>query len=349
MGFSRYDPDMLHELSERPRILLIGADGQLGWELRRTASPLGDVIATVENDSRRRNVSGELLDLSDHGAIRRVVADVKPHVILNAAAFTDIDQTERESAVATAINGVAPGLLAREASRYEALLVHYSTDNVFDGELDRPYRPSDSPRPANTYGATKLQGEEAIRAIGGPHYILRTSWLYGARGNNFLMTMLDLVDAGRPISVVSDQFGAPTWTRSVAAATVQILALARVAGAAWMRERFGTYHMTAGGRCSWYEFAAAILDRYRDGEHELTPQSTSSFPASAGRPANGVLDCTDIRRAFGIVLDDWRTSLERVMEEVLETRGRAAGAAGLMRTGSGTGARVRRRAGRARG
>ena len=170
---------MLYELSERPRILLIGADGQLGWELRRTASPLGDVFATVANDSRRRNVSGELLDIADHGAIRRVVADVKPHVILNAAAFTDIDQTERESAVATAINGVAPGLLAREASRYEALLVHYSTDNVFDGELDRPYRPSDSPRPANTYGATKLQGEEAIRAIGGPHLILRTSWLYG--------------------------------------------------------------------------------------------------------------------------------------------------------------------------
>ena len=213
---------MLYELAERPRILLIGADGQLGWELRRTASPLGDVIATVENDSRRRNVAADLLDLADHGAIRRVVAEVKPHVILNAAAFTDIDQTEREPAIATAINGVAPGVLAREAARYEALLVHYSTDNVFDGELDRPYSPSDPPRPANTYGRTKLQGEDAIRAIGGPHLILRTSWLYGSRGNNFLMTVLDLVDAGRPISVVSDQFGAPTWTRSVASATVQI-------------------------------------------------------------------------------------------------------------------------------
>ena len=229
-------------------------------------------------------------------------------------------------------------MLAREAAaRYEALLVHYSTDNVFDGELDRPYSPSDPPRPANTYGHTKLQGEDAIRAIGGPHLILRTSWLYGSRGNNFLMTVLDLVDAGRPIAVVSDQFGAPTWTRSVASATVQILSLARVAGAAWMRERFGTYHMTAGGRCSWYEFAAAILERYREGEYELAPQSTSSYPASAGRPANGVLDCGGVRRAFGIVLDDWRISLERVMEEVREVRRRDGG-----------GPRVRGAAGRGR-
>ena len=325
---------MLYELAERPRILLIGADGQLGWELRRAASPLGDVIATVENASRRRNVSGELLNLADHGAIRRVVTDVKPHVILNAAAFTDVDQTEREPAIATAINGVAPGVLAREAARYDALLIHYSTDNVFDGELDRPYSPSDPPRPANTYGSTKLQGEEAIRAIGGPHLILRTSWLYGARGNNFLMTMLDLVDAGRPISVVSDQFGAPTWTRTVASATVQILSLARVAGATWMRERLGTYHITARGRCSWYEFAAAILDRYQEGDYELAPQSTSGFPASAGRPANGVLDCAAIRRAFGIVLDDWSNSLDRVMEEVLEVRQRP-GRASNARRGAG--------------
>lgn len=329
---------MLYELAERPRILLIGADGQLGWELRRTASPLGDVIATVENDSRRRNVSAELLDLADHGAIRRVAAKVKPHVILNAAAFTDVDQAEREPAVATAINGVAPGVLAREAARYEALLVHYSTDNVFDGELDRPYGPSDPPHPANTYGATKLQGEEAIRAIGGAHLILRTGWLYGSRGNNFLMTVLALVDAGRPISVVSDQFGTPTWTRSVASATVQILALARAAGAAWMRERLGTYHLTAGGRCSWYEFAAAILERYGGGGCELTPQSTSGFPASAVRPANGVLDCAAVRRAFGVVLDDWRISLERVMEEVLEVR-----------RGPGRGSGARREAGTGRG
>lgn len=332
---------MLHELAERPRILLIGADGQLGWELRRTASPLGDVFATVENDSRRRNVAAELLDLADHGAIRRVAAEVKPHVILNAAAFTDIDQTERELAVATAINGVAPGVLAREAARYEALLVHYSTDNVFDGQLDRPYGPSDPPRPANTYGATKLQGEEAIRAIGGAHLILRTSWLYGSRGNNFLLTVLDLADTGRPISVVSDQFGAPTWTRSVAAATVQILALARVAGAGWLRGRFGTYHLTAGGRCSWYEFAAAILERYGAGagagDYGLTPRSTSGFLASAGRPANGVLDCAAIRRAFGVVLDDWRISLERVMEEVREVRRRPGREPGAYRRAAGRG------------
>lgn len=315
---------MLYDLSTRPRILLIGADGQLGWELRRTASPLGEVFATVENAPRRRAVSGQLLDLADQGAIRRVTAEVKPHVILNAAAFTHVDQTERELAVATEINGTAPGVLAREAERHGALLVHYSTDNVFDGELDRPYRPADPPHPANAYGRTKLQGEESIRAVGGNHLILRTSWLYGARGNNFLTTVLDLVDAGRPLSVVSDQFGAPTWTRSVAAATVQILALARAAGAAWMEERLGTYHLTAGGRCSWYEFAEAILERYGERGHELAPQATSKFPATAGRPANGVLDCGAVREAFGIVLEDWRVSLDRVMEEVLEIRRRAS-------------------------
>ena len=311
---------MLYDLCERPRILLIGADGQLGWELRRTASPLGEVYATVANDSRRRNVSADLLDLADHGAIRRVVGEVKPHVILNAAAFTDVEQVERQLAVATAINGEAPGVLAREAARYGALLIHYSTDNVFDGELDRPYRPSDPPLPANAYGSTKLQGEEAIRTAEGPHLILRTSWLYGSRGNNFLTTVLDLADAGRPIAVVSDQFGAPTWTRSVAAATLQVLSLARAAGAAWMEERIGTYHLTAGGRCSWYDFAAAVLDRYREESYPLSPQSTSAFPASAGRPANGMLDCAATRQAFGIVLDDWETSLDRVMEEVREAR-----------------------------
>ena len=314
---------MLYDLATRPRILLIGADGQLGWELRRTASPLGEVFATVENEPRRRAVSGELLDLSDQGAVRRVTGEVKPHVILNAAAFTDVDQTERELAVADAINGAAPGVLAREAKRHGALLIHYSTDNVFDGELDRAYRATDPPSPANAYGRTKLRGEEAIRAVGGSHLILRTSWLYGARGNNFLTTVLDLVDAGRPLSVVSDQFGAPTWTRSVAAATVQILALARAAGTAWMGERFGTYHLTAGGRCSWYEFAEAILDRYGKRDHELAPQATSKFPATAGRPANGVLDCGAVREAFGIVLEDWRTALDRVMEEVREARRRA--------------------------
>ena len=314
---------MLYDLSSRPRILLIGADGQLGWELRRSASPLGQVFATVENEPRRRAVSGELLDLSDPGAVRRVTGEVKPHVILNAAAFTDVDQTERELAVADAINGTAPGVLAREAKRHDALLIHYSTDNVFDGELDRPYRSTDPPRPANAYGRTKLRGEQAIRAVGGAHLILRTSWLYGARGSNFLTTVLDLVDAGRPLSVVSDQFGAPTWTRSVAAATVQILALARAAGAAWMGERHGTYHLTAGGRCSWYEFAQAILDRCGEPDHELAPQATSKFPASAGRPANGVLDCGAAREAFGIVMEDWRTALDRVMEEVLEARRRA--------------------------
>jgi len=309
----------------RPRILLTGADGQLGWELRRCFATLGEVTCTVGPVPSTPVVPAERLDLSDHGAIRRMLAEVKPDIILNAAAYTAVDRAEDEVDLATAINGVAPGVLAREAARLDAWLVHYSTDYVFDGTLGRPYTPSDRPCPANAYGATKLQGEEAMRAIPGRHFILRTSWLYGPRGNNFLLTMLKLMKDGRLLTVVDDQYGAPTWARNVAEVTAQIFAQGRAMGEAWFADRSGTYHVTAGGRCSWYEFACRIAESHlgRPYEPGLNPIPSSEYPTKAKRPPDSVLDCSDLMNTFGLALEDWSEALKRVMEEL--AAGRATG------------------------
>lgn len=306
----------------RPRILLIGADGQLGWELRRCFASLGDVTCTIGPVSAARAIEGVELDLSDHGAIRRLMGEVKPHVVLNAAAYTAVDRAEDDVELATAINGVAPGVLARESARLNAWLVHYSTDYVFDGTLGRPYLPGDAPSPANAYGRTKLQGEEAIRAIGVRHFILRTSWLYGPRGNNFLRTMLQLIDAARPLTVVSDQYGAPTWARNVAEVTAQIMAQGRAMGQDWLLEKAGTYHVTAAGQCSWFEFAQEILNAYQGPDYApgLKAIPASEYPTKAIRPPASVLDCSGLMETFGLGLTDWSESLARVMEEVASSR-----------------------------
>jgi dTDP-4-dehydrorhamnose reductase len=305
-------------LSARPRILLIGADGQLGWELRRCFATLGDVTCTTGPVGGTSRIPGIVLDLADHTAIRRLMAEVKPRIVLNAAAYTAVDRAEDEVEIATAVNGTAPGILAREAARLNAWLVHYSTDYVFDGTLGRPYQPTDRPCPANAYGATKLQGEEAIRAIGGRHFILRTSWLYGPRGNNFLRTILRLIDARRALTVVNDQFGAPTWARNVAAVTAQIMAQGRVMGDDWLHEKAGTYHVTAAGRCSWYDFAKGIVEAYHGPDYVpgLNPISSDEYPSKAKRPPASVLDCSALMAAFGLGLEDWSDALARVMEEV---------------------------------
>lgn len=308
--------------TDRPRILLTGADGQLGWELRRCFSTLGDVTCTVGPAKTSPRLPAETLDLSDHAGIRRMMADVKPQIVLNAAAYTAVDRAEDEVDLAAAINGIAPGVLAREADRYNAWLVHYSTDYVFDGTLGRPYRPSDKPSPANAYGETKLQGEEAIRAIGRRHFILRTSWLYGARGNNFLRTILQLVDARRALTIVDDQYGAPTWARNVAEVTAQIMGQGRAMGEDWLRERCGTYHVTASGQCSWYEFARDIVAAYLGEDYGpgVKPIKSDEYPTKAKRPPASLLDCSTLTENFGLALEDWSNSLARVMEEVASAK-----------------------------
>ena len=224
-----------------PRILLTGKNGQVGWELQRTLAPLGEVVVL----DRRQ------LDLSDPDQIRERVREISPDLIVNAAAYTAVDRAEAEPEPAMAVNGTAPGLLAEEAKRIGAAIIHYSTDYVFDGAKTTPYTEEDAPNPLNVYGRTKLAGEQAVQAAGVPHLILRTSWVYGMRGKNFLLTILRLAREREELKIVDDQIGAPTWSRTIAEATAQIL----TSGAWPVSGASGIYHLTASGSTSWYGFA----------------------------------------------------------------------------------------------
>ena len=292
----------------RRRILLLGKNGQVGWELRRTLSPLGTVIAP---DSSQ-------LDLSAPDKICAVLRKVKPRLIVNAAAYTAVDQAEKEPELAAAINGAGPAILAEEARRLGAALVHYSTDYVFDGESAAPYTEEDEPNPLNVYGKTKLAGERAVQDVGVPHLILRTGWVYGMRGKNFLLTILRLARERKELKVVDDQIGAPTWCRAIAEATAQILAQGKGSFAGFLERAGGLYHLTAGGRTSWYGFAKAIIELDRNSPEqileELKPIPTSEYPTPARRPAYSVLENEELNRRLGLKLPDWRTQLELALD-----------------------------------
>jgi dTDP-4-dehydrorhamnose reductase len=288
-------------------ILLTGANGQVGWELRRTLSSLGTVYAT---DAQR-------LDLTDAAAIRRVLAEVKPRVIVNPAAYTAVDRAESEPDLARAVNAEAPAILAREAAQSGALLVHYSTDYVFDGSGKRPWREEDAPAPLNVYGATKLAGEEAIRASGCRHLIFRTSWVYGNRGANFLLTMQRLMRERPELKIVDDQIGAPTWCRSLAEATAQVLAqLLSPHRGADKPEPWGVYHMSNAGQTSWYGFAQAILAWQGLAQPpRLVPIPSRDYPTPARRPLNSRLDNGKLARVFGLALPDWHEALKLCLDK----------------------------------
>ena len=294
------------------RILLTGADGQVGWELRRTLAPLGTITALDRRE----------LDLADAEALRTWVKKISPQLIVNAAAYTAVDQAESEQKQAMAVNATAPGILAEEARRGGAALVHYSTDYVFDGEKDGAYVEDDAPRPLGAYGRSKLAGEEAVRASGAPHLILRTSWIYAARGRNFLLTMLRLAREREELRVVSDPFGAPTWAREVAGATARVLSLLAgepggLAGA--IARSGGVYHLTAAGRTSWHGFASAILEHAARlpgiRARRVTPIRTAEYPTPAARPKNSVLSNARLKQRFGIALPDWSASLPLCLAE----------------------------------
>jgi dTDP-4-dehydrorhamnose reductase len=274
------------------RILLTGADGQVGWELRRTLAPLGEVRALGRAD----------LDLADVDRVRAVVRDGNPDAIVNAAAYTAVDKAESERAAAFAVNAVAPGVLAEEAKRNGALLVHYSTDYVFDGTKPSPYVEEDAPNPINVYGASKLAGEQAIATSGCRHLILRTSWVYGSRGRNFPLTMLRLARERPELRVVDDQVGAPTSSPAIARATAQLLR----PGA------HGLYHLSAGGKTTWCGFARAILARAGIATPVLAIH-TADYPTPARRPLNSRLDCSRLRADFGIELPTWEAQLAEVI------------------------------------
>lgn len=301
----------------RPVILLTGRNGQVGSELAQLLPLIGKLVALSRNE----------LDLSDAAAIRATVRNIRPQVVVNAAAYTAVDAAEIDRATARAINADAPGIIAEEARKIDALLVHYSTDYVFDGAKSAPYEESDATAPINAYGETKLAGEQAIRDSGAGHLVFRTSWVYSTRGKNFLRTILRLAAEKNELRVVRDQTGSPTWSHEIAAATAKILAMfAGKDNRQALTEASGIYHMTATGQTSWCDFAKAILDEAAQAAAELPwlanttggkpliarrviPISTKDYVTPAIRPAYSVLSNDLLRRTFGVALPDWRTQL----------------------------------------
>ncbi len=296
------------------KILLLGKNGQVGWELQRSLAPLGELIAL---DSSSREMCGDLTDLAE---LARTVRTVAPDVIVNAAAYTAVDKAESEAERARTINALAPGVLAAEALRLGAWLVHYSTDYVFDGSGDRPWLESDATAPLNVYGATKLAGEQLIQQSGCRHLILRTSWVYGARGGNFIRTMLKLARERDSLSVIDDQIGSPTGADLLADVSAHALrtALQRP-------EVSGLYHLVAGGEISWHGYARFVIEfAARSGidikvaRDAIKAVPSSAFPTPARRPHNSRMDTAKLRHTFGLHLPDWQIGVARMLSEVLD-------------------------------
>lgn len=297
------------------RALVTGRGGQVGAEVVRGLAGRAEVFA---HDRRT-------LDLADPDAIRRRVREDRPALIVNAGAYTAVDRAESEVEAARAVNGIAPGILAAEAKRAGALLVHFSTDYVFDGTKPSPYVEADPPHPVNAYGLTKLEGERAIADAGADHLILRTSWVYGPRGANFMLTMLKLAATRDEIRVVDDQHGAPTSGRQLARALIDLILGAdserpiEAAHLARLREASGLYHATAAGETTWFEFARAIFaERSRRpgqafGVPRLVAIPTREYPTPARRPANSRLNCDKLAKRLGVRLGDWKEGLREAL------------------------------------
>lgn len=281
------------------KILLTGASGQVGYELQRSLQGLGEVIA----------VDRARMDLADLDQVRSVVRAVRPNLIVNPAAYTAVDKAESEPALARTINALAPAVLAEEAKALGAAMVHYSTDYVFDGTREGAYVETDQPNPVSVYGRTKLEGEQAIAAAGIPHLILRTSWVYGMRGKNFLLTMLRLASEREELRVVNDQHGAPTWSRTIAEITSLVLARSPEQG--WWERNSGIYHLTSAGTTTWFQFATAIMEQAQR-DCRLIPIKSEEYPQPAARPANSSLNCEKLTRQV-ITLPEWRRALALCM------------------------------------
>jgi dTDP-4-dehydrorhamnose reductase len=303
----------------RPVILLTGKNGQIGTELLRFLPQLGEVVALDRHQ----------LDLSKPHDISRTIREIRPQIIVNAAAYTAVDQAETDEAMARAVNGKAPGLLAKEGKKIGAFLVHYSTDYVFDGLKKSPYEETDLPNPINSYGKTKLEGEVAIRRAKVPHLIFRTAWVYATRGRNFLLAILRRGTEHEELRIVCDQIGAPTWASEIAVATTKILA--SVYGQSFDARAFrtvsGTYHISAAGETTWFDFAKAILDEAAHSSQDASwlaaatrglpliarrviPITSAEYGSAAPRPAYSVLSNSLLTKTFGIALCDWRTQLQ---------------------------------------
>lgn len=284
------------------KILLTGSTGQVGYELARSLQGIGEVVA----------VDRAQMDLSDLDQVRDVIRRVRPGLIVNPAAHTAVDKAESEPQLAFRINAEAPGLMAMEARALGAAMVHYSTDYVFDGTKPAPRVEGDATGPLNVYGASKLAGEQAIAAAGIPHLIFRTSWVYGMRGKNFLLTMLKLGRERDEMRVVADQFGAPTWSRTIAETTALVLAQANAGGAEWWRQHSGIYHLSSQGQTSWYEFTRAIFEEARI-DCRVVPITSAEYPVPARRPEYSVLSSERLTGRF-CRLPEWREALRLCLQ-----------------------------------
>lgn len=293
----------------RPQILLLGNTGQLGWELHRTLLTLGEVTALDYPE----------IDMADPDDIRQTMRAAQPDIIINATAYTNVDKAETERSLAMAINGTGPGILAEEAKQRGAAMIHYSTDYVFDGTKGEPYTEDDEPNPLNVYGESKLEGERAVQAVGGAYLIFRTSWVYSLRRPCFVTKVLKWARENETLRIVDDQVSTPTWARTLAEATGQILAQGRGELVDYIREKRGLYHLTDSGFCSRYRWAEAILDwNPNKGEQvarTLTPAKSNEFFSPATRPNVSLLSCHKNETAFKIVMPGWEKSLYLALQE----------------------------------
>jgi dTDP-4-dehydrorhamnose reductase len=294
------------------KILLTGCNGQVGWELARALLPLGEVIAVNRSQA----------DLSDPDGLRRIVQKLNPDVIVNPAAYTAVDKAETERDLAFLINAEAPRVLAEEAAKNASLLIHYSTDYVFDGTKHAPYTEDDATHPVNVYGQSKLAGEQAIQATGADHLILRTSWVYAARGQNFLKTILRLAAEREELNIVADQIGSPTWARLIAETTSHVLRqslLERQQGGF----SSGIYNLTSTGETSWHGFAQAIVENVRQQGTQplknriINPIPTTDYPVPAKRPLNSRLSTSRLEQRFGLKMPTWDNALRLCMADMV--------------------------------
>jgi len=285
------------------KVLLTGSTGQVGYELARSLQGVGEVVAVDRN----------VMDLSNLDQVRDVIRSVKPQLIVNPAAYTAVDKAESEPELAFRINGEAPGVMAEEAKKLGAALVHYSTDYVFDGSQPAPRVENDAIGPLSVYGASKLAGEQAIAAAGIPHLIFRTSWVYGMRGKNFLLTMLRLAKERDELRVVADQHGAPTWSRTIADTTAQVLSQAHAGGREWWMQNSGIYHLSAQGQTTWHEFTEAIIQE-AGLSCKVLPITTADYPTPAKRPQYSVMSSERLMARF-CHLPDWKTALQLCMQQ----------------------------------
>lgn len=293
------------------KILLLGKNGQLGWELQRSLAYLGEILALDRLGER-----GFCGNLSDLEGLCTTVATFKPDVIINAAAYTAVDKAESEPALAELINTKAPQLLAQEALKINALLVHYSTDYVFDGDGSAFWTENETPAPINEYGKSKLAGEQAIQASGCQYLVFRTSWVYGSKGNNFAKTMLRLASERQTLSVISDQFGAPTSAALLADCTAHA-----IYQTIRNPQLIGLYHLAASGITTWYDYASLVIENAKARDQALAvakinPIATANYPTPAKRPHNSRLDTTKFCDSFELVLPEWQYGVIRMLDEI---------------------------------